>query len=104
METLGKDLQYAVRNLMNARGFAAIAIITLALGIGINTAMFSVVNAVLLRPLPYRDPQKLFAIGEYDTRRGDGFDLGSVSYPNMEDIRQRNHSFDGVAAYGDEEA
>src|SRR5579872_2996744 len=104
METLGKDLQYAIRNLMNARGFAAISILTLALGIGVNTAMFSVVNAVLLRPLPFRDPQKLFAIGEYDTRRGDLSGLGSVSYPDMEDIRRRNHSFEEVAAYGDEEA
>src|SRR5579863_1836755 len=64
VETFQKDVQYAIRNLMNARGFAAIAILTLALGIGVNTAMFSVVNAVLLRPLPFRDPQKLFAIGE----------------------------------------
>ncbi len=104
METFQKDVQYAIRNLMNARGFAAIAILTLALGIGVNTAMFSVVNAVLLRPLPFRDPQKLFAIGEYDTRRGDLSGLGSVSYPDMEDIRRRNHSFEEVAAYGDEEA
>lgn len=104
MESVRKDIRYAVRNLLNARGFTIIAVITLALGIGANTAMFSVVNAVLLRPLPFRDPQQLMAVGEFDARRGPtASNLGSVSYPDFSDIRARNHFFQDVAAYADNE-
>ncbi len=56
METLASDVRYAIRNLLAARGFALIAIVTLALGIGAPTAMFTVVNGLLLRPLPFRAP------------------------------------------------
>jgi predicted permease len=103
VETILKDVRYAVRNLLNTRGFTAIAILTLALGISVNTAMFSVVNAVLLRPLPFRDPQKLMAIGEFDTRRGATVELASVSYPDFADIRKRSRCFEDVAAYGHNE-
>jgi predicted permease len=100
MESLNRDIRYAVRNLLNARGFTFIAVITLALGIGANTAMFSVVNAVLLRPLPFRDSQRLMALGEFDNQRGPSqTNFGSLSYPDFADIRDRNHSFEGVAAY-----
>lgn len=105
METIRKDIRYAIRNLLNARGFTIIAIITLALGIGANTAMFSVVNAVLLRPLPFHDPQQLMALGEYDTERGpSSTHLDSFSYPDFADVRDRNHSFQEVSAYSENES
>ena len=96
-----QDIRQAVRNLCKTPGFTAVAAITLALGIGANTAIFSIVNAVLLRPLPFRDPGRLVQLTEFDTRRGDTASLGSISYPDMVDIRSSNHSFEGVAAFGD---
>lgn len=105
MESIRKDIRYAIRNLLNAPGFTIIAVITLALGIGANTAMFSVINAVLLRPLPFRDPQQLMALGEYDVRRGPSETvLASLSYPDFADIRTRNHSFQEVSVYSDNES
>ena len=100
MDALIKDTRYAIRSLLNARGFAVVAILTLALGIGATTAMFSVVNAVLLRPLPFRDPQQLVQLGEYSNRRAaPEVARGSLSYPDFADVRERAKSLETVAAY-----
>jgi putative ABC transport system permease protein len=97
METLFKDLGYGIRSLVKHPGFTAIAIITLALGIGANTAMFSVVNAVLLRPLPYADPARLVTIWEESPQRG-LYQL-PVSLANLRDWVEQNHTFDQISAY-----
>ncbi len=96
-----RDIRYAVRSLQNAGGSTLVAIITLALGIGANTAMFSVVNTVLLQPLPFSDPQRLLSVGEFDTRRGETVPRGSLSYPDFVDIRGRSHALAAAAAYAD---
>jgi len=85
-----RDVKYAARLLRRAPGFAAVALVTLALGIGANTAIFSVVNAVLLRPLPYADPHALVAIGD---RSPDG-SPGNSGYSTFLDWRERTHAFD----------
>lgn len=105
MTALTQDLRSGVRQLHKNPGFAAIAVLTIALGIGTTTAMFSVVNAVLLRPLPFPHPERLVAIGEYDTRSGFPKNAtGSVSYPNMADLRTRNRSLTDVSVFGWSEA
>ncbi len=97
MEKLFNDLKYGFRSLLKQPGFTAVAVITLALGIGANTAMFSVINGVLLRPLPYRQPQQLVTIWEESPGRG-LYDL-PVSFANMSDWINQNHSFEQISAY-----
>lgn len=97
METLFKDLRYAMRSLLQHPGFTVIAVITLALGIGANTAMFSVINAVLLRPLPYHEPQRLVTIWEQSPERG--LYQMPVSFANLRDWVDQNHTFDQISAY-----
>ncbi|MEP6821890.1 MAG: ABC transporter permease [Chthoniobacterales bacterium] len=86
------DLRYAFRQLLKHPGFTLVAILALALGIGANTAIFSVVNAVLLRPLPYPEPDRLVLIRETTTT----FPSGSVSYPNFLDWREGQRSFTDI--------
>jgi putative ABC transport system permease protein len=93
-------LRLAVRMLGKQPGFTVIAVLTLALGVGANTAIFSVVNAVLLRPLPFPDPDQLVALSSYDDRVGFTGDVDSVSYPNFADWRDQNRVFSHVAVYG----
>ena len=88
------DLRYAIRQLIKNPGFTAVAVLTLALGIGANTAIFSIVNAVLLRPFPYQAPERLMIIEER-VSAGNSF---SPSYPNFVDWRAQNTAFDSVAA------
>ncbi|MGH9486423.1 MAG: ABC transporter permease [Terriglobales bacterium] len=95
MPTLIRDFRYALRRLAHAPGFAAIAILTLGLGIGANSAIFSVVDAVLLRPLPFPQPQQLVAVRE----KARQFPSMSVSYPDYLDWVQQNHSFRALAVY-----
>ncbi len=94
MEAIWQDLRYAVRTLIKSPGFAVVALVTLALGIGANTAIFSVVNGVLLRPLAFERPDQLVWIKE--TRNQGG--TMDVAYPNYIDWRDQNTSFTGLAA------
>ena len=99
MQTLLQDLRLGLRLLLKSPTFTIVSVLTLALGIGANTAMFSVVDAVLLRPLPFRDSQRLVALGEFDTRTGRTALHGRMSYPDLMDVRRRNRSFEAVAGY-----
>jgi putative ABC transport system permease protein len=94
LETLAQDLRYGWRTLLNSPGFAAAALFTLALGIGANTAIFSVVYGVLLQPLPFRDAARLVLLHETTPKVGDV----SVSYPNFQDWRAQSHTFSEMAA------
>jgi putative ABC transport system permease protein len=96
-----QDLRYALRMLVKQPAFTFIVVITFALGIGANTAVFSVLNAVLLRPLPFHEPQNLVAIGEYDTREkaDPGTEINSISYLDYVDWRDRNEVFERIAVY-----
>jgi putative ABC transport system permease protein len=94
METLLKDIRYGVRGLLKRPGFTVVAIITLALGIGANTAIFSVVNAVVLRPLPYAEPSRLMMLWETMP----GSDQRSVAPGNFVDWHGRNRTFEDMAA------
>jgi predicted permease len=98
MKNLVQDLRYSARMLAKSPAFTTIAVLTLALGIGGNTAIFSVVNAVLLRPLPYQNPEQLVILSEKSPQ----FNEMSVAYQNYEDWRARNHSFSEMAAFRQE--
>ncbi len=92
---LKQDVRFALRSLRRQPAFTAITVITLALGIGANTAIFSVINSVLLAPLPYREPHRLVML--WETRPGS--DRPLVSYPNFEDWRQRQRGFEDIGVY-----
>jgi len=93
MHSFWQDLRYALRQLGKAPGFTTVAILTLALGIGANTAIFSVINGVLLNPLPFPQPDQLVALSESKPN----FDRGSISYPNFRDWQKDNRSFTAMA-------
>src|ERR1051325_2005377 len=97
MGTLWQDLRYGARMLLKRPGFTLVAVITLALGIGANTAIFSVVNAVLLRALPYTQPEQLVRIGSANLQKGTR--LGTFSPQDFYDWRERNTVFESMAAY-----
>src|SRR5947209_11478843 len=93
------DIRYGLRQLIKHPAFTIIAILTLALGIGANTAIFSVVNAVLLKPLPFPEPDQLIALGNIDTREKGQTDLNALSYPDFFDFRDLNRTLANVAVY-----
>ena len=94
------DIRYGLRQLIKHPGFTIIAVITLALGIGANTAIFSVVNAVLLKPLPFPAPDELVALGGIDsTETASPPKLSSMCYPDFFDFRDQNRSFTAMAVY-----
>jgi len=96
MGTILQDIRYFLRTLRKSPGFAAVVIVTLALGIGANTAIFSIVDGVLLRPLPYLDPERLVRI--VDSAPGSGLSDIGMSVPELEDLRDRSGIFDDVSA------
>jgi predicted permease len=91
-----QDLRYGLRILLKHRGFTAVAVLSLALGIGANTAIFSLIDAVLLKMLPVERPEQLYFIKNVGPRRPDG---GAPPYPCFERFRDQNHSFTGLAAF-----
>src|SRR5580692_8681588 len=98
MDTLRQDIRYAARTLWKSRGFALVAIVTLALGIGASTAIFSVMDNVLMEPFPYRDAQRFMTVLIHDTERNEPGGRGSYYGPEFLDIIEQNHVFDGVIA------
>src|SRR5215475_6596129 len=97
MQTLWQDLRYGVRALWKKPGLTLIIVLTLALGIGANTAIFSVVNGVLLRPLAFNEPDSLARL--YEENRGHNFFRQSVSAPNFLDWKSQCQFFESLAAY-----
>jgi len=96
MDSFLRDVRHALRRVLSAPGFAAIAMLTLALGIGANVAIFTVVNAVLIRPLPFANPDRLVRVAA-DARATGGRNIG-ISQPELEDLRDRAGAFEGVSA------
>ena len=91
METLFQDIRYGVRVLLKGRAVTAIAVLALTLGIGANTAIFSVINAVLIKPLPYPQPDRVVRVYEKSAK----FDQMSISYPNFLDWQKQSQSLRG---------
>jgi putative ABC transport system permease protein len=97
LEHLAQDVRFAARVLWRTPAFTAVAVLTVGLGIGANTAVFSVVNAVLLRPLPFPESERLVLIWATNTKNGDQRDV--ASYPDFEEWKASGSSFDGMAAF-----
>ena len=96
MQLLLNDLRYAFRQLRKSPGFTVVAVLTLALGLGANSAIFSVIDAVLLRPLPFHAPSRLVVVKPTEPGRRD--DIG-VSYPTFLDWRAQSHVLDGLSVF-----
>jgi len=95
LESILQDIRYGLRQLRHSPGFTAVAVLTLALGIGANTAIFSVVYAVLLRPLPYANPDRLVSV--FEQKLDEGVSMAGSTYPDFDQWRQHNQVFSAVA-------
>ena len=98
METVGQDIRYALRNLAKSAGFAIVATITLALGIGASTAIFSVIDNVMMEPFPYPDADRFMSVQVHDTERSEPGGRAGFSSPEFLDYVEQNHVFDRVIA------
>jgi putative ABC transport system permease protein len=103
LETLQQDIRYALRTMWKSRGFAAIAMITLALGIGASTAIFSVIDNVLMEPFPYKDAGRFMSLQIHDTERNEPGGRGGYTGPEFLDYVEQNHVFDQVIANAQED-
>src|SRR5262245_18037299 len=97
MQGILQDLRYGRRMLLKKRGFTVVAVITLGLGIGVNSTMFSVINGMLLRPMPFKDPERLMHLDEKAPKAG--FETAGLSFPDFSDWRARSRSFERMALY-----
>src|ERR1700704_1095124 len=100
MNTFFRDLRYSVRLLLKSPSFTAVAVLSIALGIGANTAGFSVINAVLLKSLPYKDPDTLMLVWGDSGKESDHSGRNQVSATDVADFRSQNNVFEDVATYG----
>jgi putative ABC transport system permease protein len=104
IDDLLRDVRYACRSLRRSPGFAVLAVLIMALGIGANTAVFSVVNAVLLKPLSYRDPDRIVTLSNFSKTRGAATALSKqISIPDFQDWQDQSSSFPGMAYYSSRE-
>src|SRR3984957_16327622 len=103
MDTLRQDIRYALRNLAKSPGFAVVAVLTLALGIGASTAIFSVIENVLVEPFPYPDAQRFMTVQIHDTDQSQPFGRAAFSGPELLDYAEQNHVFDHVIANAQED-
>src|SRR6266568_3891350 len=104
VDDLLRDLQYAGRNLRRSPGFATLAVLIMALGIGANTAVFSVVNTVLLKPLSFRDPDRIVTLSDVSAGREAATALSKqISAPDFQDWRDQSSSFEAMAYYASRE-
>ena len=99
MTSLIQDIRYGLRTLGKSPGFTIVAVVTLALGIGANTAIFSIVNAVLLKPLPVPEPDRLLLVTSAFSNQADANRPFAMSYPDFFDMRAAAKSFTGLASY-----
>src|SRR5688572_14915706 len=105
METLWQDVRYAFRTIRKNPGFTTVAVLSLALGVGANTTIFTLLNAALLSPLPVEKPSELVAVYTTDTTRVGTFgNLSSMSYLNLQDFRERNETLADIAGYSGPQA
>ena len=97
MTGMAQDFRYALRQLRKSPGFTLVAILTLALGIGANTTIFSVMNATILKPLSFLDPDRLVLVWQTFGKAPDDYNI--VSAPNYWDFQRQNHVFEGMALF-----